>query len=41
MLNSARKEIYRDDFGKYPSYAQIAKYVESGVVWSFGVNGKW
>ena len=41
VLNSARKEIYRDDFGKYPSYAQIAKYVESGVVWSFGVNGKW
>ena len=40
VLNAARKEILRDDLGKYPSYAFTSKYTESGVIWSFGVNGK-
>jgi hypothetical protein len=41
VLNSARKQIQRDDLGNYPVYAQTFKYIESGVVWSFGVNGRW
>ncbi|HEY4248273.1 MAG TPA: TonB-dependent receptor [Lacunisphaera sp.] len=40
VLNASRREIFRDDFGKFPAYAETSKYTESGVVWSFGVNGK-
>jgi len=40
VTNAGRKEILRDDLGKYPAYASLGKYTESGVIWSFGLNGK-
>jgi iron complex outermembrane receptor protein len=40
-FNATRKEIWRDDLGKYPSYAATSVYRQFGSVISFGVNGSW
>jgi TonB-dependent receptor len=40
VFNASRKVIVKDDFGLYPSYADLFDYREFGVVWSTGVNAK-
>jgi hypothetical protein len=40
IFNGARDQINRDDLGLLPSYGQPLDRREFGVVWTFGVNGR-
>ncbi len=40
IFNGARAQINRDDLGLLPSYGQPLDRREFGVVWTFGVNGR-
>ena len=40
IFNGARDQINRDDLGLLPVYAQPFDRREFGVVWTFGVNGR-
>jgi outer membrane receptor protein involved in Fe transport len=41
VFNGTRKEIIRDDLGLLPAYAEAFDIRDSGVTWTFGVNGRW
>jgi iron complex outermembrane receptor protein len=40
VFNASRKQTLKDDFGLYPSYADLFDYREFGVIWTAGVNAK-
>jgi len=41
IFKGYRAQINKDDLGILPAYAQYFDRREFGVVWTFGVNGKW